>query len=511
MRLAYCLAMGGSLVLGACFDHTGTINDSGPGSSSGTDGTATDPPVTTGNSTSDPPPSTDASSTADPPETDDTVDPDDTTTPPECEGAGLDPACPDESPYCVDGNCDDCEALGESGCGELDPAAPVCDEVAGTCTACTEHDQCDTGACRVATGECFAASNRLWVDNTFGGCAGGTGTEKSPFCEVVDAISVLNGQAGEEPWAVFVAGSPNEYLGTIDVGNNRPVAIIGPEMGLAATLQGDGGYTIDQWAQSPETYLARLTIESGNFGPAMRCNTGDVYVSDSNFTSGETAATVTGCTLRLLRTTVSVGGMNLQVGPGGTLLADQSIIENSSGGIYLEGTAVLDRSIVRDHYVEGGININGGDLTLVNSMVYYNQHANDGIRVANGGSFDINHSTIVGAVTCPGMTRRTVIRNSIVLGQSFEAGMDCGTATVNTSVLNAGLGQGNGNVMASEMDLASIFVNPGTGMGADWHVLPGSIPEGVAVRQAGDPIIDIDGDPRPMMAGANDWAGADVP
>ncbi|MCX4247890.1 right-handed parallel beta-helix repeat-containing protein [Paraliomyxa miuraensis] len=499
---------GGALVLSACFDPgvpvdtelaegSGTTSQEQTATSPGTETSTTATTPTTGPDTDDPP----------------TTDPDTTAGPADCEGDGPDPACDAATPYCVDGTCVDCTGLPDGACMALDPTAPVCDAEVGVCSGCTEHEQCSTGACRYTTGECFAQSNRLWVDNTFGGCAGGTGSEANPFCTVVEAMEVLNGQAGSEPWAIFVAGSPNPYEGTVDPDNNRPVAIIGPSAGLAATLDGVAGFTIDHWAQSPETYLARLTIDRGFSGTAIRCNTGQVFATDTNFVGGDTAADVTGCSLRLRRSVVSTGGLGVMVTGAGELLTDQTTFENSSGGIVIDGgSAVLRRSVVRNHYVAGGIEvINGGELQLVNSMVYYNQYNNDGVHVANGGTVDVVHSTIIGTFSCGGMAGPTSIRNSIVLHQPFEAGLDCTSTSVHTSVVNTGLGQGMGNVQADAMDLGTIFVNPVTGMDADWHVLPGSIPEGVAVHQPGDPVVDFDGEPRPEMAGANDYAGADVP
>jgi hypothetical protein len=514
MKLAYGLGLGiyGALTLGACFDP-GQAVDTGPdseGSSTGpTTGMSTDDPPTTGMSTDDPP--TTGMTTDDPPTT---TDPDTTAGPAGCQGDGLDPTCDDPAtPYCQDGACVACTGLDEGTCAALDPTAPVCDGETGICSACTEHDQCDTGACRFATGECFAESNRLWVDNTFGGCAGGTGSEDNPFCTVVQAIDVLNGQAGEEPWAIFVAGSPNPYEGTVDPDNNRPVAIIGPSAGLAATLYNEDAYTIDLWAQSPETYLDHLTIDRGFGGTAVRCNTGQAYVTDSAFVGGDTAADVTGCSLRLRRSVVSTGNLGMMVSGSGELLADQTSFENSSGGLFIDGgTVTLHRSVVRDHYVEGGIAVvNNGELTLSDSMVYYNQYQNDGVSVAGGGTVEVVHSTIIGAFTCGAMAGPTSIRNSIVMGQPFEAGVDCVSTAIDNSVVNLGMDQGMGNVQADAMDLASIFVDPSSGMNADWHVLPGSLPMDVAVHQPGDPLVDFDGDPRPTMAGAADYAGADVP
>ncbi len=502
------LALGCTVVVG-CFDPAD------PPAATPTDGNTSGPdtgdetnPVPTGNGvdTDDPDPGT--STVADPTTG---PDPDSTTGPTvDCDGDGPDPACPSAAPYCVEGTCADCTGLADGQCMAFDPTAPVCDAEVGECTACTEHEQCITGACRFATGECFAQSNRLWVDNTFGGCAGGTGDEANPFCTVETALSVLDSQPGTEPWAVFVAGSPNPYLGTVDPNNDRPVAIIGPSAGLSATLSGENGFAVDSWAQSPETYLHRVIIDTNSAGTAIRCATGTVYITDGSIVGGEPGADVTGCSLRLRRTLVSPGGWGIAVGPSGELFTEDTIFEQSSGALMLQGTAVLRRTVLHNHFVEGGIRVEGGDLTLVNGMLYDNEYINDGIRVTQMGTAEIVHSTIIGALSCNNNAGNISVRNSIVLGRQSEAGLDCSAATVDTSVINTGLGQGSGNVPADFDDLPAIFVDA-TPFGGDWHVLPGSIPDGVAVHQAGDPLQDIDRDPRPTMAGASDYAGADVP
>jgi len=497
----------GIVATGGCFDPGEAVLDTGSsdGSSGSTTASATSAPTVEPATATDPDPDT-----ATEPDPDTATEPDPTTSPPiECDGDGPDPTCPAEAPFCRDGACVDCMGAAEDACAGLDPAAPICE--AGTCAACTEHDQCSTGACRFTTGECFPASNLLWVDNTFGGCAGGVGSEASPLCEVEEAMGILNAQAGMEPWAIIVAGSPNSYEGSIDPGQNRPVAIVGPSVGLAATLS-SGGTTIDLWAQSPETYLHRLTIDGPGGQPTIRCNTGQVFVTDSNLEGGSTTASITGCTMRLRRVYVHTNGMGLVV-TGGQLVTDDVAIDNSSGGLRIEGgSAELRRTVVSNNYVEGGIHVQGsGDLQLINSMVFYNQYQNDGLNVISGGSAEVVHSTIVGALSCNDMAGPITVRNSIVLGHEFEAGMACTQATVHASVINQGLGQGMGNVMADADDLGSLFIDPSPGMGADYHLLPGSIAEGVAVHQAGDPIVDFDLDPRPMMVGAPDFAGADVP
>jgi len=45
----------------------------------------------------------------------------------------------------------------------------------------------------------------------------------------------------------------------------------------------------------------------------------------------------------------------------------------------------------------------------------------------------------------------------------------------------------------------------------DFHLVPDTLFETLGIREMGDPIVDLDGDPRPTEDGAVDVAGADVP
>ncbi|MEM7156844.1 MAG: hypothetical protein AAF799_28600 [Myxococcota bacterium] len=514
MRFAWVVLGGACAILSGCFDpdpggaETDDASDTSAGESATPGGTTLGDTPT--DETSSPPAATEGG-TGDT----GTTDPDTTEGPSGCAGEGLDPSCDEATPYCQDGTCVDCTGLPADACIGFDSATPVCDADAGVCAGCTEHDQCVTGACRFSTGECFAESNRLWVDNTFAGCAAGVGSEESPMCTVEQAVQVINAQIGMDPWAVFVAGSPNPYVGTIDPSNNRPIAVVGPSSGLSAILVGDGNWTIDLWNQSPETYLANLTIEGASDGQAgsasIRCNTGVAYLTDSNLVNSIVGVNINGCSLHMRRSLVSTGGWGVQQS-GGELFADETVFENSSGAIESGGSVTLRRSYVRDHWVDGGIHItDGGDLTLVNSMVYNNNYVNRGI-MASGGTVDIVGSTVIGNFDClDTAVGPHSVRSSIVMNHFDVGGMACANATVDDSLVNDGVALGAGNVPVEAADMGSIFVDPNQGMGSDWHVLPGSLPEGVAVHLEGDPRVDIDGDPRPQRPGAADYAGADVP
>ncbi len=496
-------------IVGGCFspDRTAGTGDDAGSTSAGTD----DPSANSLTSTLDTTASTDPDSdSTDDPSAPTTGDPDSSGSsgePVACDGPDGEPAaeCSEGAPFCLGGTCVGCDEVGDgaAACAAVSGTTPVC--VADTCSACTEHEQCGSGACRRATGECFPEANRLFVDNTDPNCGAGSGAQDSPICQVTTAMDVIDGQAGTEPWAIFVAGSPNPYLGTVDPSSGRPIAIIGPSQGLAATIDGGQGFGLDLWAQSPENYVAHATLRGSS---AVRGGGGGcaLDLADVAITGAGVGIQTGGCEIGVRRSLIADNfDTNVVVGLGGVFTTDRVLIEDASTGMVVEGSALLGRTRVSGHFVGGGIRVDGGTLVMVNSIVHQNEYENDGIELV-GGQLTLTYSTIVGALECTGGAT-AAIRNSIILGHATEAGLVCPVATVESSVVNQGEGQGQGNVVASADELPMIFVDAAQ-YGGDYHVLPDSIPAGVAVWQDGDPLLDIDGDERP---GLQDYAGADIP
>nr|MCH9679938.1 hypothetical protein [Deltaproteobacteria bacterium] len=140
----------------------------GPGTTETPDPTTGQPPGTSGGS------GLDSSSSGSPPP--DCTEPD----------GNVDAACEATTPYCQGGECMGCDALGPAFCPSLGPRTPVCDLDTGTCSGCTAHDQCGTGACRIQTGECFDGDQRLWVAADRADCAQGDGSQNAPVCTITD-------------------------------------------------------------------------------------------------------------------------------------------------------------------------------------------------------------------------------------------------------------------------------------------------------------------------------------
>jgi hypothetical protein len=427
-----------------------------------------------------------------------------------CEGADgeLDPSCDASTPFCQGGTCVGCDALDPSTCAAIDPTTPVC--TGGVCSSCTEHDQCSTGACRIATGECFAEANRLWVDNT-ADCGAATGEEAAPFCTLGEAQNVLDDQPGTDPWAVFVAGSADAYTDAALISTERPLAFIGPARGLAARVERAMQYAA--WVgNGEELYLARLTLVNQNADQAaLDCNGGDGYFDDVAVTGSQGALDISGGVIRTRRSTFGSNGRSVLVGQFGTLFMDDGEVANQSGAMLVEGDVTLVRSRVHYSYVEAGIEV-VGTLRMINTMVYDNYYQFGDILSQPGSTLEVTYGFIgPDGITCPGTPGQSqqTIRNSIVLG------IDCPSAVIHNSAVGseAAAMQGQDNALITMADWASVFVEPmANGDDLDWHVLPGApIVTDLAVWMEGDPVDDIDGDARPARDGAADVAGPDVP
>lgn len=488
-----------------CYDPKSPAGDGGSDGSDTTAGPSTAATVDTTQSTGDPTTASNTTATT----ADSSSDEGSTAAPEACDepDGELDPDCGDAgTPFCLGGTCVGCDELEADVCAALDPAAPVCS--GGVCSGCTEHTECSTGACRIATGECFAAANRLWVDNN-AECAAATGEEATPFCTIAEAQTVLGEQPGSEPWAVFIAGSAAAYVDEVST-VDRPKAFIGPERGLAARVQRDM-QSAALIGSDGELYLARLTLEGGGDQALVDGYGGQGYLDDLAVDASQTALDLGGGTVWVRRSTLGSFGRTVLVGPAATLFMDQSEIANQSGAMLAEGDVTLTRTRVHYSYVQGGIEVTG-TLRAINTMVYDNIYSIGDILAQPGSTLELSY-TVIGTdgLDCPGTPGQSeqLIRNSIVLG------LDCPSAVIHDSALGveAALSQGQGNVLIQDTDYAAVFVNAtGNGNDLDFHVLPGApIVTDLAVWAEGDPVDDIDGDPRPAEDGAMDFAGADVP
>lgn len=453
----------------------------------------------------------DSTSTTDPTQTS-TLDPDSSTTSPpqDCDARDgeLDATCPDDAPFCNAGSCVGCDGLATDPCPGVDPATPVCDPESGTCTTCSAHDQCESGACRYETGECFGTTNQLWVD-AVAACASATGQEDAPFCTVTEAVQVVNGQAANEPWVIHLAGAASPYEGGLSPESGKPLALIGPASGLEARIDATAGDNITIFGGG-EFYASDIVLSQDGSGDTLACSNGSIWfergaVEGSNF---NTNVDLGACTAVFRNTSVTNHEMGLDLSSVAVVTLDGVEITNGSGAMITAGDITIERSYIHDAYVAGGIDVTGGTLTMRNSYVVQNGYNIGNVFVRDGGQIDIAYSTLMERGFDCAPSAAGVVRNSIV--NSFDS-TQCGSVTVsNSAVLPSAGGLPSGsNVQFESEDLAAMFMLTGD-LRYQLLAAPALVAD-LAVWRDGDPPQDHDGDPRPTENESPDFAGADVP
>ncbi|SFD58390.1 hypothetical protein SAMN02745121_00735 [Nannocystis exedens] len=340
----------------------------------------------------------------------------------------------------------------------------MCDPAANACTSCVAHEQCPSGACNIATGACF--EDALWVDRQ--AACDGDGSEEAPFCEIQDAIATI---PTDTPTIVRVRSGPTTYKTKIDVGSNLIVAIAGE--GGSATIDVDVDALLVN--DDARVYLKDLRFvgSSMSAGNGLVCLNAEVWTDRVEFSSRESVAVdAIGCTLQIRRS-------RLYANPGGGIKVDK-------------GKARIENSFVTS---------NGGN---------FSQYG--GVHVVSGGELDIVYSTIIGnnsdatadSLHCadPGPV---TLRNVVLFGQSQATSVSCDGATASDSLVDSNLLAGR-NVTVEVSAQSAWFKDAASG---DFHVKAGAPFAELGRWRTDDPAVDYDGDPRPDVDLAPDWAGAD--
>jgi hypothetical protein len=182
----------------------------------------------------------------------------------------------------------------------------------------------------------------------------------------------------------------------------------------------------------------------------------------------------------------------------------------TDGALWLDRVQMLQNP-------DGGVGSDNGAVHIRNSIIGLNGgqgFSNTRGVFADAGSVRIEYSTIAAnegntgapSIECTGAAA-VEVHNSIVVAQDLSS-ISCSGITVDHSAIDTmGLG-GIGNVSLSAFD-QDWFLNLGAD---DLHLgAQGSDFQDIALWEATDLSFDIDGDPRPAMVGAMDYAGADVP
>ncbi|HRI07641.1 MAG TPA: hypothetical protein PKW35_07475, partial [Nannocystaceae bacterium] len=104
---------------------------------------------------------------------------------------------------------------------------------------------------------------------------------------------------------------------------------------------------------------------------------------------------------------------------------------------------------------------------------------------------------------------QVLVRASALLANPGSGSSGCAGARVSRSVVTYCAFQGATFGVIARGGVAPLFV---AWLGGDLHLLPSATGlDGVAAREAGDPVTDLDREVRPLTIGASDWAGADRP
>jgi hypothetical protein len=372
------------------------------------------------------------------------------------------------TPFCepVSGVCVSCDGMADpdGACAGADPLRPLCTD--GTCVACTPENPlvcdeqlllCDggTNACvpcteheQCGSGACELAMGRCFPPDTVVHVDGDGGQD---FPSVAAAVASIG--AGLQ--GVIVVHEQNSglgYSGTL-IDEGKIIALIAA-IGETPVLLGTAGNPgLRAEGATTVLYVDGLQIAGNTMGLGLRANDAFVWVDRS------------------------------------------SIVQNSGGGVLVE---------------------NGADVTLRNCFVGRNgdEFADTRGITAASSVLDVNYTTVAAndgtgasgpiSMSCDGATIGEV-RNSIVA--AGDGTIDCASVSFSFNVVDtAGLAGSDNDVLS--FDPLAWF--PGIAM-SDFHITMGPPFADAAEWSTGDPLTDIDGDPRPAIDGTPDYAGADVP
>lgn len=454
MHKLWILGLGFGLGAG-CFspDETPELNTDGgaTGTSGGPDTTSETPGSTQGPETT----ATGSSgTTADPTGTPSTtVDPtaEDTGT-----DTGIGDRCADSedcaSGVCVGLECVPCGDAAEpdAACAEADSATPVCSEDGSSCVACTAGS-CDGSApaCDPTLG-CVACTEHSQCPDS---ACHLSGPDAGSCFDTADVVEVSD---SEELQQEFVQGNPGGQLvirltpGTIQISGGlvsdlAEVALIGSNSTIT------GGATALFFNIPDLFYVAGVTLEDGP-SRAISCSAGEELWLDDTSISDYPIALLSSCDVFVRR----------------------SQFRGNPGGPDFGGTLQL-----------------GGSFRAVNSDF---GPAADPVMDLQGGDVDVRYSTFAGnqtAISC-GSPSSGQIRNSILTSVGTSVDTACGLSYIDNAVDQGFLG---GTVVPSYdpswfavSDGSRFFLSPS---GEETF-------EGIADWDEGDPIVDIEGDPRPQ-------------
>ncbi|MCY1065425.1 hypothetical protein OV090_11665 [Nannocystis sp. RBIL2] len=373
---------------------------------------------------------------------------------------------------CVDGQCVGC--TGDEQCPAIQP---ICDPASQTCRSCRAHDECPGSACELDVGTCFPPlATRDWYVDPGVPCADDDKCVVADECCSVEqamaraaadpaAYHILHVKPGVQtrPVRLAVPGKRVALLGVPDV------VFTVPKAGAVFGVGDDVGL---QHLDS-KLYVSRLYVTEGQATTVAGCvEAGHLWLDEVGvFDVPGEVLSADHCLLTVRRSSFRATGAGITSGAGGVVHLENSIVGETMTGAPLQSTG-------------------GGQLDLLYTTV---------VDKGAGG---------IGLLNCQDPATVT-IRNSILAGVGGEIQCPDAELKIADTVTTAdGLGGANITELGVD-DLASIFADYA---GSSYHLGPGAaLLDHSAVWQPSDPPIDIDGEGRPMTAGAPDFAGADRP
>lgn len=384
-----------------------------------------------------------------------------------------DAECGDAMPFC--GPSGECVACGgtvdpDAACAGKDSILPICvndacvscadglmlnDAMTGECLPCTEHDQCESGACDIFEGTCFDPDRVVEV--------GGAGQPES----IAEGLVYL------------------QKLGVDRRGERRGVLVLRDDTGLDF----DESIVISGSDTQAVAFIAEQPDQSPDWGHAA-----DAMPSPT--------LTVTGATTRvyldrivLRNDTNTSDGQSLFCDDAHVDIRRSQLIENLGGGIVAQGQCEL---VVQNSFV--GVNPDNSSTFFdsIDALLI----VDDNVRAT------ILYSTLgaglgAAALRCPNGGPNVNVRNSFLVSEaSISPEVDCENVMLTTNATEAEADP----ISPSDID-PSWFVNYDEG---NFH-LTANAPDGIIVAQwlNGDPVVDIDGEQRVLDQPG--YAGADHP
>jgi len=193
-----------------------------------------------------------------------------------------------------------------------------------------------------------------------------------------------------------------------------------------------------------------------------------------------------------------------------------TVAGTAARGVATQGCDVELRRSVLVGNAFAGAEISGGELRIENSFISGNgnqQSGAGGIYLGGGASLEAVYTTWIDnlgqagtpfSVACDG-TETVAVRNSIVINKGFNT--LCDGSQVEDTAWSTDTAQGN-NLAVAYADLAN-YLTPDGALPGVYRATPGTALDQLAKWQAGDPVIDFEGDERPTGDSSPDFAGAD--